>query len=183
VGNDLSLFVNGNIYIASNITFGTNNGDWTINADGTSNIPSFYIVATGNIYVAPSVTELDGVYVAKTNTSGSGGTIYTCGQSSFSPLPAASLYSTCNQQLIVYGSFIGAQVNLMRTFGSLNNSTSTEDPNGGAPRQCDNGDFASDCAAEIFNFSPEVYLSKPAIQAPNNGATSYDAEVDLPPVL
>jgi hypothetical protein len=39
------------------------------------------------------------------------------------------------------------------------------------------------CAAEIFNFSPELYLSTPDIQLPNNGAVQYDAVTSLPPVL
>jgi hypothetical protein len=182
-GNNLSIFINGNVYISSNIVYGTNGGDWNINADGSSNIPSVYIVATGNIYISPTVTELDGVYVANVNASGGGGTIYTCGQGSFTPLPTASLYAGCNQQLTVYGSFIANQVNLMRTFGSLDDSTATETPNSASLRQCQNGGFASDCAAELFNFSPELYLSDPAIMPTNNGATSYDSEVDLPPVL
>ncbi len=110
-GTDTSLFVNGNVYISGNIVYGGSN--WNL-----SNVPSFALHATGNIYIDPSVTELEGMYIAKATSSG-GGTIYTCGTSSYAPVAAKVLYGTCNKQLTVYGSFSANQVNLMRTFGSL----------------------------------------------------------------
>lgn len=39
------------------------------------------------------------------------------------------------------------------------------------------------CAAEVFDFSPEEYLSKPAIKTDANGTLHYDAITSLPPVL
>jgi hypothetical protein len=43
---------------------------------------------------------------------------------------------------------------------------------------------APDCAAEIFNFNPELYMSQPGI-TPSYGAASgkYDAITSLSPVL
>jgi hypothetical protein len=39
------------------------------------------------------------------------------------------------------------------------------------------------CAAEVFELSPELYLSTPAIQRPNGGAPQWDSVTSLPPVL
>jgi hypothetical protein len=39
------------------------------------------------------------------------------------------------------------------------------------------------CAAEVFDFSPEQYLSHPAIAPPNKGSTVWDSVTSLPPVL
>jgi hypothetical protein len=183
IDNNLSLFVTGNVYIMSNIVYGTDaGGTWAINANGTSNIPSFTLVVTGgNIYIGHNVTELDGIYVAQ-SANGHGGSIYTC-SNGFAPMDAAGLYANCSNQLIVYGSFIADQVNLMRTFGTLENAQSTENPRTGTTRTCANGGTKKVCAAEVFDFSPEMNLSSPAIQPPNNGATTYDSITSLPPIL
>jgi len=142
------------------------------------------LVATGNIYIDPGVKELDGVYIAKNDDSGDKGNIYTCSVKTggtFTPEPAKTLYSNCDNQLTVVGSFVADQVNLMRTYGTLKNSTTGTN--------CDNKGVTSStrptCAAEVFDFSPEVYLSNPAIesQGGNGGATQYDSIESLPPVL
>ncbi|HEY5442834.1 MAG TPA: hypothetical protein VIJ68_04810 [Candidatus Saccharimonadales bacterium] len=39
------------------------------------------------------------------------------------------------------------------------------------------------CAAEVFDFSPDLYLSNPATQLPSHGALKFQAETSLPPVL
>jgi hypothetical protein len=186
LGKNIGLYVSGNVYITSNIIYGTGAGGvWTINSDDTANVPSFTLVDTGgNIYIAPGVSELDGIYVAET-VNGHGGTIYTCGQNtagSFTPMAAADLYSSCNSQLSIYGSFIADQVNLMRTFGTLGNATATESPRG-SRHSCTNGTSEPVCASEVFDFSPELYLSSPQIQLTNNGDPSYDSATSLPPVL
>jgi hypothetical protein len=181
--NNLSVFVNGNVYITSNVVYGTDGGGaWTINTNDTTDVPSFTLVVTGgNIYIDHSVTELDGMYVAEV-ANGHGGTIYTC-TAGFAPTAAPDLYTSCSNQLTVYGSFIADQINLMRTFGTLKNAQSAENPRTGTTRTCANGTAKKVCAAEIFDFSPEMNLSTPAIQPPSNGATSYDSITSLPPVL
>jgi hypothetical protein len=183
-GTNDALYVTGNVYIGSNVIYGTNaDGSWTINTDGTSNIPSFVLVVTGgNIYIDPNVTELDGTYVAEAK-NGVGGTIFTCGQANYSPVATADLYS-CNKQLTIYGSFVADSVSLMRTYGTLNNATSTENPNSGALKACTNGSAKSTtCAAESFDFSPEMFLSTPGFRQPDNGANTYDSITSLPPIL
>ncbi len=123
VNRNVTIFVKGNVYISNNITFNQSTG-WDA---GTA--PSFILHATGKIYIKPSVTSLAGLYIAQKDSGGSGGKIYTCADSSgFAPLPAKNLYS-CNNQLVVYGSFVADQVNLMRTFGSLRD----EEPNPATP--------------------------------------------------
>jgi Repeat of unknown function (DUF5648) len=92
---------------------------WNVN-----NVPSFVLHASGNIYIDPGVTELDGMYAAEAG-NGKPGRIYTCGVNNgggnFTPMAKDNLYDNCNKQLVVYGSFQANQVNLMRTFGSLRN--------------------------------------------------------------
>jgi hypothetical protein len=105
-----SVFVNGDAYISGNIIYGS----WTTK----DNVPSFELHATGNIYIDPNVTVLDGVYTAEP-TSGSKA-IYTCaGPSHYAPMAQGSLYGGCNKQLTIHGSFVAQHVNLMRTYGSL----------------------------------------------------------------
>ena len=113
---NVSLFVDGNIYVSSDIAYGDG---WQ-----AGSAPSLVLHATGNIYISPSVHRLAGLYIAQDKSDGSAGKIYTCaiGQS---PVTAVDLYSTCKDQLIVTGSFVAKQINLMRTFGSLRD----EEPN------------------------------------------------------
>jgi hypothetical protein len=174
VSGNKSIFVNGDVYITHNITY---SGSW---AAGSG--PSFVLRATGNIYIAPGVTELNGVYIAKHK-------IYTCGvnngNNNFAPVNAGSLYGSCNTQLVVYGSFVAQQVNLMRTYGSLRNATAGEQPTSGSLSCSYSGGPGNkpSCAGEIFILSPGLYLTNPAINLPNNGAVQYDSITSLPPVL
>ena len=173
---NVSIFVNGDIYINGNINYGSG---WTI---GTA--PSLIVHATGNIYIAPGVTHLAGVYIAEEKPDGSAGTIYDC-SNSFSPVQKDQLYSKCNNQLVVNGSFVAKQVNLMRTYGSLRD----EEPPKSAPfasTACSNANIQSNpesCAGEIFIGSPTLYLSEPATQPPGNGSLQFQSIESLPPVL
>lgn len=107
-----STFVNGDVYIGSNITYGA-----TTSVDTA---PSFILKATGNIFIGPGVTRLDGVFMSEQN-------IYTCVTSN-GKQPANS-YDTCKNQLLVHGSFVADQIKLGRTFGSLRD----EQPKAGPP--------------------------------------------------
>ena len=182
-GKNVSVFVNGNVYIGSNIFYTNPNaaGNWSVNAAGTSNVPSFTLKVTGgNIYIDHTVSQLDGIYVAEAG-GGTGGTIYTCGTALYAPDTAASLVG-CNKQLTVNGGFVADQVNLMRTFGTLKDAQAGEFP-GNPTRPCGNGPPASVCGAEVFNLSPELYLSNPAVLQPSGAAPTYDSITNLPPVL
>jgi hypothetical protein len=123
-GQNVYLLVKGDVQIDGNVTYG---GGWNIDATtGTSNVPSFIIKATGNIYINPNVGKLDGLYEAQP-IGGSKGTIYTCGID-FAPMNKNTLFSGCNQQLTVSGSFNAEQVNLMRTYGTLRDETPVYTP-------------------------------------------------------
>jgi hypothetical protein len=163
-GSDVSIFVDGDVFISSNITYG-GSGSWT-NAD----IPMFRLVARGNIYISNAVSQLDGLYVAQPNGS-SGGIIYTCAVSGtpFTPLTLnATLASQCdNNKLTVNGSFVARQVQLLRTVGTLRQGNGTEASN-------------SANIGEVFNYNPALWISQPSDNA-SEGV--YDAINSLPPVL
>ena len=175
-GNRIAIYITGDAYITKDIRFKLT-PTWSSPAD----VPSFYLIATGNIYISPNVSQLDGVYVAQ------GGTINTCAPG-FSAYSAATLYDNCTNQLTVNGAFVAKKVNLYRTFASLRNSQGGESPLGPlGPDNCTiNGARSStyDCAAEVFNFSPETFLSKPALGSPpSSGITKYDFISSFSPVL
>jgi hypothetical protein len=134
-GENVSIFVSGNVQIDNNITYtDANAGNWSVSSTPPStDVPSFTIVAKGNIYIAPGVTTLDGTYISDGASGGSqtAGNIYTCG-SSYTP-DTASQYDTCKNQLVVHGQFEADNVHLMRTLGSLRN----EQPNAPTPAVTD----------------------------------------------
>lgn len=121
-GSNLEIYVDGDVYIDSDVTYG-DDGSW--NKD---NVPQLLIQAKGNIYISNSVHTLDGTYIALPRDNNTGSTIYTCGTasgSSFSPVSAAVLYTQCNNQLTVHGTFSARKVNMMRTYGSLRDEKPT----------------------------------------------------------
>jgi hypothetical protein len=123
-GQNVCLNVTGKVYISGPIKYtGANGNTWTVGTHG--NVPSFTLNVTGgNIYIAPGVGELDGLYAAE--PGGGGGTIYTCGNANFTAMSGSSLYTGCNKQLTVFGSFEAQSVNLMRTYGTLRDETPVE---------------------------------------------------------
>lgn len=124
-----TVFVAGDAYISNDVRY-DESSPWSYSA-GHNNVPSFVLHATGNIYIAPGVTHLDGIYVSTKD----GGAIYTCGQNNgggnFQPVAHNQVYGTCNNQLVVNGSFVADHINLMRTYGTLRDDT----PTNGAPAQ------------------------------------------------
>ena len=170
-GETLSMFVVGDVFIDDNIVY--NQTGWSL-----GKLPSFVLSVTGNIFINGDVTQLDGTYEAT-------GNIYTCAVNSppsFVPVATGSLYGNCNKQLTVTGSFVAKKINLLRTFGSL------RDEAGGPSVTCSNpgstlsAAYHNTCAAEVFEFSPEQYLQKPAAKT-SGGTVKYDAITSLPPVL
>jgi hypothetical protein len=189
-GMNQAIFVDGNVIISGNIKY----------AGGRSSIKdiqSFYLVVkNGNIRIAPGVTQLDGVYVAQPDTTSAStisktGIINTCWSAAFTT--PNTLYNSCKNQLVVNGAFVANKVLLGRSYSSLRYSQNGEHNLGGyAAHNCGNSGkdvpagatSNADCAAEIFNFSPELYLSQPAINnrfGPSTG--KLDAITSLSPVL
>lgn len=180
----ITLNVEGDVFVSGNIMY-NGDGNWNLNSSATP--PSFMVVATGNIYIAPTVTELNGIYMAK-------GNIYTCATSAGNPVQPPSLYNTCNRQLLVHGSFVARHLNFMRTVGTLNDSLNggaNENRESAGRNTCKNQQLSvaptqpslKQCAGEVFDFSPEMYLSEWEIMPEGNGAVQYDSLTSLPPVL
>lgn len=101
-GQHITLYVNGDVTIIGNITY----GNW--NRDDSSSAPYFALIVKGNITLGAGVTRLDGLYVAQPTATGSGtgGDFNTCD-------------NFCNQQLIVNGSVVAQHIQLLRSFGTL----------------------------------------------------------------
>ncbi len=157
-GQQLILYIQGDVYLTGNITYPTG-------GPSPNKMTSLHMIVQGNIYIAPNVTELDGVYVAEQNPStGQGGTIYTC--SFDGSFPGTS---TCDSQLSVGsqstgvgGSFVANTIKFWRTYGTMaSGSTVPHSP------------------AEVFYYTPYLWLSRPVTPMAN----TYDAVSNLPPVL
>lgn len=196
------LYVNGDVYIPSNLNFGTN-GSFDTTTGKVSNVPSLYIIALGNIYIGPGVTHLDGVYVAENQCDAggtscgpaSGGIINTCSYIPNNNAPAnptgsfstGTLYSACDNQLTVTGALVAHDVKLERAHASFRNSKKGENPLSGSIHDCSVGNgpmpqpSAPDCSAEVFNFDPGIYLGDPNFGASQKN--NYDQALSLPPVL
>lgn len=164
VNNDTNtvVYVAGNVYINGSITYAGATGGYPAVTD----IPSFNIIATGNIYIDPGATELDGLYVAEPTSAANGGNIYTCTTAPFAVAGLAdsvgTYYTTCNTKLDVYGSFVAKDLWLLRTSGSLSTNT----------------------PAETFHYDPETWLAEPSdVIAGQGTAGNYNAITSLPPVL
>lgn len=174
-GQHAFLYVTGNVNITGNIT--ADQGPWT----DRSQIPSFYVIATGNITISNNVKEIAGVFVAQT------GAIYTCSEGGV-PVVPDQLFSNCGNQLVVNGAFIAKTVVFGRAYGSLRNSAS-EQPYGPSTKICATSEVAhgltSTCASEVFRYNPSLYLGA----APKSKKTevttedSYESITNLPPVL
>lgn len=186
-----TIYVDGDVWIRRSAIYAP--GPWAANK-----VPSFTLHVRGNIYVDDQVPQLDGTYIAEPNNTGAsakGGTIYTCNSpNNFEPADAndyspiapgqSRMFVMCKNQLTVNGSFQAKKVKLLRTFGSLRDAQLV----GGAvvmASPCSNQGIVSSpetCAAEVFKFSPEVYLSSPPKDDPVP-KKRYDAISSLPPVL
>jgi hypothetical protein len=156
-----AVVADGDVEITGNINYSFAGG----------NIPSLYIAAKGNIYIDNNVTSLAGIYVAQPTGTKDGahtdGIIFTCAQDGV-PVQASSLFSTCNEQLVIDGAFIAQKVQFLRSFGTVRSSDANED-------------YDNTKAAEVFKASPSVYLSgPPALQYKSN---NYDSITSLPPIL
>jgi hypothetical protein len=181
----VTIYVDGNVNIEGNISLGDS---WNTIGD----IPSFeLIVQNGNIYIDNNVTRLDGVYVAQDLTQAGTGTIYDCSVGGV-PASGAQFSNDCYQPLVINGSFIATQVDLMRTTSpdnstSSNNtlfeSTGDNSTSGGSDSASLSGN-----ASEVFNYSPAVWLGLTnndllGTDTNNVGLNNYNSITSLPPVL
>ena len=176
--HQIAVYVEGNVFINGNISYQTG-------ATNISELPNLYIIAKGNIYIDNDVTNIDGTFIAQTDGPdvNDKGNIYTCTDSNATLFPAANLATACDKQLVVNGGLIAQEVRFLRTAGSIDTSTSSvETPN------YSNGTGTG--AAEVINYTPEVYLAPSPLRNPNAtntntgsaGAGRYDAIKSLPPI-
>jgi hypothetical protein len=159
---NLVIFVQGDVAINNNILLNQT-------YSSVANIPSLYVVASGNINIASTVNTLDGVYVAEpTAVTNVGGYITTCTQQNDVQLSASTLAASCGTVLKVDGSFQAAQVRLNRTGGgdyTVPYTTTTP-------------------AAEDFTFEPSTWINNPFGNLTTNPGSPTDFSVsNLPPVL
>ncbi len=155
----ITLYVNGNVFINNNITYPAN---WT-----SGSTPLFQLVVNGDIFIRNGVSRIDGVYIAQ-KSGATGGTIYTCALGASALVPDGQLYSRCNNKLTVNGAFIANQVRFLRTNGTRQQGSGNEAGGSGN-------------IAEVFNFSPALWMGQPVGQI--IGSPQYDSITSLPPIL
>ena len=96
----------------------------------------------------------------------------------------AEVYDNCKgSPLVVNGALVAQEVKLMRTINSLNQSSLLESPN-----DFNAGTGPNLKAAEVINYTPEIYLAPSPLKDPNSsssasGVQPYDAIFSLPPVF
>ncbi len=181
------IYVNGNVRITNNIAYES--------FSDPTEAPSFMLVASGSIYIANNVKGLDGIYVAQQRSDGTGGVIYTCAKTSgFEGYNdgTSEMFDNCggpqgensnladDKRLIVNGAFIAHHIKFDRIHKSLRDSKSNtneradHDP-GTIPHKTE--------GSEVFNFSPEIYLSPPPFARDASSASKSPYFTTLPPIL
>ncbi len=187
--SNLTYFVNGDIAITGNITYG---------AHDATNVPKFTLVALGNIYIAPTVTQLDGLYVAEPDyqnnpTAGvlpgnHGGVIWDCNDVNHG-FTAYSRYvnQNCYRPLVFNGAIIAMEVNFVRINGAVVSASTAEEQNSNLNTTLSNCQKAlpSCTIAEIVNYTPEMVIGDSFFGG--GGSTPTPPRVDslrsLPPVF
>jgi hypothetical protein len=180
-GMHAALFVDNDAIIDENVTYEDSAGGPT-GWSSVEDIPSFYLIVRGDIYIDSSVTSLDGVYIAQKRADNTGGHIFTC-TSGHALFPDAALYTSCQNKLTITGTFIANQVRFLRTKGTASKSIPDS---GGTLNEGPND--PSDNIAEVFNFSQEMYLAPPpsilnSVNGGSNSSGRYDSITSLPPIL
>ena len=155
-GTKLIIFVEGNVHITGNITYGS---------DLISNVPKFALVVKGNIYINQSVGRLDGWYIAQPTTTTTGGEIWTCRDGNTMPSDSWMRDNCDDGNLVINGAFTAKQVNLGRIVGNVLGRFSVP--------------------AEDVNFSAGMVLGGAFFENDNNNNTTAAIQslISLPPVF
>ncbi len=170
VDKNVAIFVKGDVYIGGDITYA---------AHAASNVPKFALIAQGNIYVGPGVSQLSGWYIAQPASNGSpttnDGVMWTCYDIN-TPSNSTSgswIQANCANKLTLNGAVVAKHVNLDRTNGDLSSANTSEDTLSNA--------LGSGNISEIINYTPDMVIGGPFF----NGGSSYslDSLVNLPPVF
>ena len=164
-----TVFVDGNVFISSNITYANRS---TYTADTA---PKLTLVVRGSVYVAPDVSQLDGLYIAQPKTSSPNpdtadtGVIWTCHTNDTNAPTDAFISLACRNKLTVNGAFIAKQVNLLRANGDIATAANGEASSSGN-------------IAEVFNFTPEMVTGGSFFNQPSS-ASKIQSLISLPPVF
>jgi hypothetical protein len=163
----ISIYVDGDIWI-------TGTGIQNVLASYTdiNQIPSVRIIARGNIYIAPTVTQIDAILIAQPNGA-AGGTIVTCSNGFAMPTiaqltGAAAAPNNCRTKLTVFGALLARDVRFMRSNGGIQFSNNTQP-------------YTNASIAEAIIYSPAVWLAKPTDLLDDR--EPYEAYTTLPPIL
>lgn len=169
-GSRITVYVNGNAFIEGTGVRYLGTGNYANIFD----IPSFRLIVRGNIYILPSVSQLDGDYIAQPSNANTG-RIYTCGGRPWFARAGLLQYvpddlainTTCRTRLTVYGTMTAEVLKLLRTAGTQAASVPNENFSaGGSP-------------GEVFINSAESWLSGGL----DTGQGAADGYAPLPPVL
>ncbi len=185
------VVVNGNLYIDKNIEY--KNADTVNGWSSIDKIPSVVVIVKGNISISPDVTRLDGIFVAQPDDSNNKGEIYTCGDST-GPLDLQRggrdvISEICRKKLTINGSFIAKKAVFYRTNGSVlcpdnQNTVFPESRRVPCEDAAPNEPADSDRIAEVFNFSPEAYMTPLNVSLQSAVPfQKYDSITSLPPVF
>lgn len=163
-GKKITVFVNGSVYINSDIVYG---------AHTESDTQKFALVVKGSIYIAPTVGRLDGLYIAQPNTAvgnpvtADTGVIWTCHDGTVAVPTGAWVTGNCKTagankgKLIFNGAVVAKQLNLLRIDGDVNNSD----------------------IAETFNFTPEMVVNGGFFNSSSVSSSKIESILSLPPVF
>lgn len=169
-GNKLTIFVKGDVYIDGNIRYAAGATE--------ANVQKFALVAEGNIYVDPAVTQLDGLYIAQPDldlvasnpATGNTGVFWTCHPNNNAATLAATYPNSCTNKLTVNGAVIAKQLKLLRTSGDIGSASLAETP-------------SVNTAAEVFNYTPEMFIGGPFFNPVPPSTNKIQSLISLPPVF
>jgi len=185
----ITLYITGTAYIGTDVGVPSapasaptsisyaNTAGWA----NKESIPLFKLVTLGNIIIDNDIRSLDGFFIAVENSSaptpGTTGEIHTCGTIDSDldltrpTFDTAQIATNCNSQLVVNGAFIAKRTKLLRILGDVSSAPLPPEPSSSAT------------IAEVFRFSPELYLSLLGDSTIQNTIGSFDSIVSLPPAL
>jgi len=167
VGND--------IYITGNITIDSTKLPSASRLFDNASIPVITLIAKNNIYIDPSVTQIDALLQATND-------IYTCSTGA-----AATPSAACSNTLLVNGAVgAGNAIHFDRVCGTRLFAPSIED-NATAGTYMTNGNkncsgsYKSGTAAEVINFPSYLYFASPYTSGATQ--TQYQSIYSAPPLL
>ena len=164
------------IYIKGNITIDESKLPYTVKPFNNALIPVITLIADNNIYIDPSVTQIDALLQAGTD-------IYTCSTGA-----AATPSASCKNTLLVNGE-VGAKnkIHFDRVCGTRLYATSTEDSTTAGTYMTNNrnpncsGSYKSGIAAEVINFPSYDLFASPYVSGATQ--TQYQSIYSGPPLL